>query len=165
MPVYYVLFTLSSIIGGIVLYKEYHQHCPAAAPDCHYTLLFLLGIAVTFAGVYLIAFSRTPPPSPAVTLTEADTDVRLGLPTVETEGLLPPPRPGFAGESPGCGYDSDVPLSPVPQALPRSRMGSSGAAALLSGGVGPPRSLLELRRLGGSGSAALAGDAEHPFDL
>ena len=25
VPVYYVLFTLGSVLGGMVLYKEYHQ--------------------------------------------------------------------------------------------------------------------------------------------
>jgi hypothetical protein len=25
--VYYVLFTLCSVLGGMVLYKEYHQNC------------------------------------------------------------------------------------------------------------------------------------------
>jgi hypothetical protein len=162
VPVYYVLFTLSSIVGGIVLYKEYHQHCPPAAPDCHYTLFFLLGIAVTFCGVYLIAFSRAPPASPSVDLSDA----RLGLAVLETEGLLPPARPGFAGESPPNGYDSDVPLSPVSQPLPRSRASSSGvaAAALLGGGAGPPRSMQELRRIGGGGGGTLADDG-HGFDL
>lgn len=65
VPIYYVLFTLASIIGGIVLYKEFEQHCPADNPDCHYTLLFLLGCVITFTGVYLIAFNtqqKKPPP-------------------------------------------------------------------------------------------------------
>ena len=117
VPVYYVLFTLSSIVGGIVLYKEFHQHCPAAAPDCHYTLLFLLGVAVTFSGVYLIAFNRPDQPAPA----DADADRRLVLSAVETEGLLTPARPGLA-DSPGLGYDSDVPLSPVSLGEPSRSM-------------------------------------------
>ena len=32
VPVYYVLFTFCSIVGGMVLYKEYHQHCPDDYP-------------------------------------------------------------------------------------------------------------------------------------
>ena len=58
VPVYYVLFTLSSIGGGMVLYKEFHQHCPPHNAGCHFTLIFLLGVAITFAGVYLIAFNN-----------------------------------------------------------------------------------------------------------
>ena len=58
VPIYYVLFTLASIVGGIVLYKEFEQHCPEDNPDCHYTLLFLFGCLVTFTGVYLIAFNK-----------------------------------------------------------------------------------------------------------
>ena len=150
VPVYYVLFTLSSIVGGIVLYKEFHQHCPAAAPDCHYTLLFLLGVAVTFSGVYLIAFNRPDQPAPA----DADADRRLVLSAVETEGLLTPARPGLA-DSPGLGYDSDVPLSPVSLGEPSRSRAASGTAP-------SARSLTELRRLGG-GSGAAADD--HPFDL
>jgi len=30
VPVYYVLFTLGSVLGGMVLYKEYHQVCAHA---------------------------------------------------------------------------------------------------------------------------------------
>eukprot|EP00292_Cryptomonas_paramecium_P007245 CAMPEP_0113673586 /NCGR_PEP_ID=MMETSP0038_2-20120614/6939_1 /TAXON_ID=2898 /ORGANISM="Cryptomonas paramecium" /LENGTH=437 /DNA_ID=CAMNT_0000590059 /DNA_START=205 /DNA_END=1518 /DNA_ORIENTATION=- /assembly_acc=CAM_ASM_000170 len=65
VPVYYVMFTLASIIGGMVLYKEFDQHCPDNNPDCHYTLLFLLGCAVTFTGVYLIAFNNKRSGGPA----------------------------------------------------------------------------------------------------
>eukprot|EP00286_Rhodomonas_abbreviata_P017212 CAMPEP_0181331590 /NCGR_PEP_ID=MMETSP1101-20121128/24589_1 /TAXON_ID=46948 /ORGANISM="Rhodomonas abbreviata, Strain Caron Lab Isolate" /LENGTH=502 /DNA_ID=CAMNT_0023441073 /DNA_START=231 /DNA_END=1736 /DNA_ORIENTATION=+ len=49
VPVYYVLFTFCSIVGGMVMYKEYHQHCPDDYPHCHHTLYFLLGCAVTFS--------------------------------------------------------------------------------------------------------------------
>ncbi|EKX54658.1 hypothetical protein GUITHDRAFT_160735 [Guillardia theta CCMP2712] len=58
VPVYYVLFTFCSIMAGIVLYKEYHQHCPPTNPDCHYTLFFVSGCLVTFSGVYLITFAK-----------------------------------------------------------------------------------------------------------
>lgn len=57
VPVYYVMFTFWSILGGMVLYKEYHQNCPEGNPECHYTLWFLLGCAITFSGVYLITFA------------------------------------------------------------------------------------------------------------
>jgi len=57
VPVYYVLFTFCSIVGGMVLYKEYHQHCPDEHPNCHHTLYFLIGCVVTFSGVFLITFA------------------------------------------------------------------------------------------------------------
>mmetsp|Transcript_51829 Transcript_51829/g.128967 ORF Transcript_51829/g.128967 Transcript_51829/m.128967 type:complete len:184 (+) Transcript_51829:1-552(+) len=62
VPVYYVLFTFFSIVGGIVLYKEYHQHCPPNNPDCHSTIYFLLGCCLTFYGVYLISFGKKSKP-------------------------------------------------------------------------------------------------------
>eukprot|EP00293_Proteomonas_sulcata_P006623 CAMPEP_0184329616 /NCGR_PEP_ID=MMETSP1049-20130417/144247_1 /TAXON_ID=77928 /ORGANISM="Proteomonas sulcata, Strain CCMP704" /LENGTH=467 /DNA_ID=CAMNT_0026651999 /DNA_START=27 /DNA_END=1430 /DNA_ORIENTATION=+ len=58
VPVYYVLFTFCSIVGGMVLYKEYHQHCPDNEPNCHRTLLFFLGCVTTFSGVFLITFGE-----------------------------------------------------------------------------------------------------------
>eukprot|EP00288_Rhodomonas_lens_P016785 CAMPEP_0177705722 /NCGR_PEP_ID=MMETSP0484_2-20121128/8855_1 /TAXON_ID=354590 /ORGANISM="Rhodomonas lens, Strain RHODO" /LENGTH=569 /DNA_ID=CAMNT_0019217159 /DNA_START=241 /DNA_END=1950 /DNA_ORIENTATION=- len=58
VPVYYVLFTFCSIVAGIVLYQEYHQHCPPNNPDCHYTLYFIFGCLVTFFGVYLITIAK-----------------------------------------------------------------------------------------------------------
>jgi len=61
VPVYYVLFTFCSVVGGMVLYKEYHQNCPDQDLPCNKTLFFLLGIFVTFSGVYLITFSRKQP--------------------------------------------------------------------------------------------------------
>lgn len=60
VPVYYVLFTFCSIVGGMVLYKEYHQHCPDDHPNCHHTLYFLFGCFVTFSGVFLITFADKP---------------------------------------------------------------------------------------------------------
>ena len=66
VPVYYVMFTFWSILGGMVLYKEYHQNCPEGQPDCHYTLWFLVGCAITFSGVYLITFSKDSGASPSV---------------------------------------------------------------------------------------------------
>ncbi len=133
VPVYYVLFTLSSILGGIVLYKEFHQHCPPAQPDCHYTLLFLLGIGVTFLGVYLIAFNRPSAPRPAG-------HPQLALAPMETEGLLP--GPALRAPDDSDSFD-DVPLSPAALDRPRSRHASGGG--LLGGGG--PRQDMELRRL------------------
>jgi drug/metabolite transporter (DMT)-like permease len=58
VPVYYVLFTFCSVIGGMVLYKEYHQHCPPGVQYCHNTAFFLLGIVLTFTGVFFITFAK-----------------------------------------------------------------------------------------------------------
>lgn len=58
VPVYYVLFTLGSVLGGMVLYKEYHQHCAPGVEQCYNTVLFLFGIAVTFSGVFFITFAN-----------------------------------------------------------------------------------------------------------
>ena len=58
VPVYYVLFTFCSVVGGMVLYKEYHVHCPAGEEYCNNLILFLFGIVVTFAGVFLITFAK-----------------------------------------------------------------------------------------------------------
>ena len=44
VPVYYVLFTFCSIMAGVLLFKEYHQHCPVDNPDCHYTFFFFRGV-------------------------------------------------------------------------------------------------------------------------
>jgi len=48
VPVYYVTFTFCSVMAGVILFKEYHETSPLHA------LLFVLGVAVTFGGVYLI---------------------------------------------------------------------------------------------------------------
>ena len=48
VPVYYVTFTFCSVMAGVVLFKEYHETSPLHA------FLFILGVAITFGGVYLI---------------------------------------------------------------------------------------------------------------
>jgi len=58
VPVYYVLFTFCSIMAGVCLFREIHQHCPPGEPDCHYTLYFFGGCLVTFSGVHLINSDR-----------------------------------------------------------------------------------------------------------
>lgn len=81
VPVYYVLFTFCSVVGGMVLYKEYHNFSP----------LFLVGIIITFTGVFLITFADK----------EEDrsyrSEVFRGVPeelaVAEREGLLPSEDP------------------------------------------------------------------------
>jgi drug/metabolite transporter (DMT)-like permease len=48
VPVYYVTFTFCSVMAGIVLFKEYHE------TSALHAFLFILGVAITFGGVYLI---------------------------------------------------------------------------------------------------------------
>lgn len=48
VPVYYVTFTFCSVMAGVILFKEYHETSPLHAS------LFVLGVAITFSGVYLI---------------------------------------------------------------------------------------------------------------
>jgi drug/metabolite transporter (DMT)-like permease len=48
VPVYYVTFTFCSVAAGVVLFKEYHETSPL------YAFLFVVGVAITFGGVYLI---------------------------------------------------------------------------------------------------------------
>ena len=94
VPVYYVLFTFCSIMAGVLLYKEYHQHCPPDAPDCHYTLFFLGGCFVTFFGVHLINSDRKMASKGLATYRdELDDDAAAVLDGVEieTEGLLSAP--------------------------------------------------------------------------
>ena len=55
MPVYYVLFTLASVIGGIVLYREFAQLI-AWRISC-----FFGAVVVTFLGVHLITSDRYNP--------------------------------------------------------------------------------------------------------
>ena len=52
MPVYYVLFTLASICGSVVLYREF------AVVSGTRRLIFLAGCCVTFFGVILITGNR-----------------------------------------------------------------------------------------------------------
>mmetsp|Transcript_15143 Transcript_15143/g.35950 ORF Transcript_15143/g.35950 Transcript_15143/m.35950 type:complete len:116 (+) Transcript_15143:715-1062(+) len=52
VPVYYVTFNLCSIAAGMLLYREYKFQSNA------FIGLFLLGVAVTFAGVFLINVKR-----------------------------------------------------------------------------------------------------------
>eukprot|EP00293_Proteomonas_sulcata_P005476 CAMPEP_0184324852 /NCGR_PEP_ID=MMETSP1049-20130417/137272_1 /TAXON_ID=77928 /ORGANISM="Proteomonas sulcata, Strain CCMP704" /LENGTH=126 /DNA_ID=CAMNT_0026646729 /DNA_START=264 /DNA_END=644 /DNA_ORIENTATION=+ len=87
VPVYYVLFTFCSIVAGVVLYKEYHQHCPITNPNCHYTLFFIGGCFVTFSGVYMITFARKKE-GYRDQLDDLVDDVLEGGGAVETEELL-----------------------------------------------------------------------------
>ena len=48
VPVYYVTFTFCSVMAGVILFKEYHETSVLHAS------LFILGVAITFSGVYLI---------------------------------------------------------------------------------------------------------------
>jgi drug/metabolite transporter (DMT)-like permease len=84
VPVYYVLFTFCSIVAGLVLFKEYHQHCPPENPACLNTIFFLAGCAVTFSGVYMITLAG----KKAVGVYDEAADLALGAIDIETEGLL-----------------------------------------------------------------------------
>lgn len=55
MPVYYVLFTLASVIGGIVLYREFAQLVAWRI------LSFFGAVVITFLGVHLITSDRSSP--------------------------------------------------------------------------------------------------------
>ena len=52
VPVYYVLFTLSTIVGSNILYRDF-EHAPSSA-----LLAFAAGCALTFAGVKLLTSRR-----------------------------------------------------------------------------------------------------------
>lgn len=48
VPVYYVLFVVSSIVAGMVLYHEYNWE------KGYQPYTFFLGIFLTFSGIYVI---------------------------------------------------------------------------------------------------------------
>ena len=54
VPVYYVLFTLASVLGGIIMYREFTTMLPGQI------VAFFGSICVTFLGVYLVTSDRTP---------------------------------------------------------------------------------------------------------
>lgn len=56
VPVYYVLFTLASVMGGIIMYREFTSMKAAQI------LAFFCSVAITFIGVYLVTSDR--PTSP-----------------------------------------------------------------------------------------------------
>jgi magnesium transporter len=70
MPVYYVLFTLASICGSVVLYHEF------AVVSGTRRLIFLAGCCITFFGVILITGNRDSECSTEVATEETD-DVLL----------------------------------------------------------------------------------------
>jgi len=126
VPVYYVLFTFWSILGGMVLYKEYHQNCPDANPHCNYTLWFLLGCVITFSGVYLITFASKE---------ETDAWAQSGsrgeqAEAHETERLIAGSGVDEDGED-GCSPDSD---GGVPQPGDRPLRSFGGSSPDKSGG-------------------------------
>jgi len=91
VPVYYVLFTFCSIMAGVLLFKEYHQHCPIDNPDCHYTLFFFGGCLVTFSGVHLINSDRklhSKASSGYRDELDDDAEAVIDGVEIETEGLL-----------------------------------------------------------------------------
>jgi drug/metabolite transporter (DMT)-like permease len=51
VPVFYVMFTFCSILGGIILFKEFHEH------GRNYTMYFLSGCMMTFSGVFCITYN------------------------------------------------------------------------------------------------------------
>jgi hypothetical protein len=66
MPVYYVLFTLASICGSVVLYHEF------AVVSGTRRLIFLAGCCITFFGVILITGNRDSECSTDVATEETD---------------------------------------------------------------------------------------------
>jgi hypothetical protein len=86
-----------------VLYKEFHQHCPASNPSCHYTLFFLLGCALTFCGVYVISFGKKNGKRPGA---EGKEMVLSGGGETERAGLLSPDEVASgSGGSPARGAE------------------------------------------------------------
>jgi drug/metabolite transporter (DMT)-like permease len=70
-PTVFVLFTVFTIAGSLILYKEF-----AGMPALH-IVLFVIGCLYTFAGVYLITGDRTPPVRRSF-----DTQTHQGLPSL-----------------------------------------------------------------------------------
>ena len=56
VPVYYVLFTLASVMGGIIMYREFTTMLPTQI------VAFFCSICVTFIGVYLVTSDRQTSP-------------------------------------------------------------------------------------------------------
>lgn len=54
VPVYYVTFTFCSVMAGVILFKEYHE------TSLLHAFLFIVGVAITFGGVYLITSGMRP---------------------------------------------------------------------------------------------------------
>jgi len=57
VPVYYVLFTICTIVGSSMLYKDFQSE------DREHVLTFALGCLLTFAGVKLLTSASAPRPS------------------------------------------------------------------------------------------------------
>ncbi|KIL68150.1 hypothetical protein M378DRAFT_196633 [Amanita muscaria Koide BX008] len=56
IPIQFVLFTLSAIIGSAILYGDFQK------ATFHQTVTFLYGVGTTFAGVFTIAWAHNAPP-------------------------------------------------------------------------------------------------------
>ncbi|KAM6495715.1 Magnesium transporter NIPA domain containing protein [Amanita muscaria] len=56
IPIQFVLFTLSAIIGSAILYGDFQK------TTFHQTVTFLYGVGTTFAGVFTIAWAHNAPP-------------------------------------------------------------------------------------------------------
>lgn len=132
MPVYYVLFTLSTILGSNILYGDF------ANEDRGVVLLFASGCGLTFGGVWLLTSKR---PSRASASIPPHDERRAPMLAKESPpGLLGEagPEGGGAGGAAGVQY-ADEPsfnrlfVPPPPRAHDRC-----GVSASLSG---PPTGL------------------------
>jgi hypothetical protein len=90
IPVQFVLFTLSAIIGSAILYGDFQK------AKFHQVVTFLYGCAATFAGVFIIAWTPKPNGNILAYSSEASEDVTVASDTAPTS-------PEGAGASPNVG--------------------------------------------------------------
>mmetsp|Transcript_39526 Transcript_39526/g.103688 ORF Transcript_39526/g.103688 Transcript_39526/m.103688 type:complete len:171 (+) Transcript_39526:1-513(+) len=105
MPVYYVLFTLSTLVGSNILYKDFEDE------DAGSLALFCGGCLFTFGGVKLLTSRPTvaytvakQDASPAVSPPEPAEERDYYLVEGARERLLSLPRSTIAAPSRGSGY-------------------------------------------------------------
>jgi len=78
VPTHFVLFTFFSILGPSILYHELSMSATFMLPAALMLLLFLLGIGLTFGGVFVLGSGKASPVEPNAHLNSL-TDLSSGL--------------------------------------------------------------------------------------
>eukprot|EP00708_Paratrimastix_pyriformis_P002676 GAFH01001428.1.p1 GENE.GAFH01001428.1~~GAFH01001428.1.p1 ORF type:complete len:487 (-),score=99.70 GAFH01001428.1:178-1599(-) len=136
-PIYYVLYTLCAIVAGIVLYKEFDSFSALNMS------MFLLGLGVTFVGVYLITHRRAantdaakavPAPTPAPGPTVPNSEV-----TVLADSVQPAPPLSVAPDDPAPAATIRPPVMPKESVadtiLDAQKIEIGGGSALVAAAV------------------------------